>query len=328
MTFAWPLALLLLPLPYLIWRLKPTDSNESAIRVPFFNEILSATSTGKNGSLKNAFLIPLIVLALAWLFFVIALTRPQTFGDSIQSPNTGRDLMMAVDLSGSMSERDLKLNNAPVTRLNVVKVLGAEFLNQRQGDRVGLVVFGSKAYLYSPISRDLDAIKTMLLEAQIGLPGRRQTTIGDAIGLAVKKLNEQDIEEKVLILLTDGANTSGEISPLQAAELARKSEVKIYTIGIGADSITKQGFFGPETTNPSADLDENTLIKIAETTDGQYFRAKTTDDLRGIYSIIDDLEPVEKDDENLRQAFEWYHYPLAISFSLLVLFLYRFKELS
>ena len=152
-----------------------------------------------------------------------------------------------------------------------------DFINRRVGDRVGLILFGTQAYLQTPITFDRKTVQTLLDEAVIGLAGDN-TAIGDAIGLAVKRLKNQPANSRVLILLTDGANTAGEVSPLKAAELAAANQLKIYTIGVGADEMIVRTFFGSRKVNPSRDLDENTLVKVAESTGGRYFRARNSDD--------------------------------------------------
>ena len=317
-SFAWPWLFVLLPLPFLMQRLKPVSNQQQSIRAPFFGQWHRLVA-GNQQSLDtdDQSLLQRILLLCLWLCLVVASARPQILGEATDVPSTGRELLMAVDLSGSMDEQDLQLDNKPVMRLDVVKYLASDFLGRRHGDRVGLVVFGTKAYLYAPISRDLSTINRLLNETQIGLAGQK-TAIGDAIGLSVKKLNEANPQEKVLILITDGANTSGTLLPEQAADLAKKSNVKIYTIGVGADEIITRGFFGLERRNPSLDLDEGSLQTIAETTGGQYFRAKKSEDLENIYDVIEQLEPANREDLVLRRADELYYWPSSLGIILLL----------
>ncbi|CAG1020650.1 partial hypothetical protein, partial [Patescibacteria group bacterium] len=243
--------------------------------------------------------------------------------EPIEQAVSGRDLMLAVDLSRSMEAQDFMLNKRPVDRLTAIKAIANEFIGRRVGDRIGLVLFGSQAYLQAPLTFDRKTVQILLNEAVLGLAGEN-TAIGDAIGLAVKRLKNQPAKSHVLILLTDGANTAGEVSPLKAAELAASSGLKIYTIGIGADEMIVPSLFGSRKVNPSVDLDENTLIKIAESTGGYYYRARNTQELDNIYKRLDELEPVEKDKQYFRPRTELYTYPLAASL-LLIAVLCGFK---
>jgi len=222
----------------------------------------------------------------------------------------------------------MRLNNKPANRLAVVKQVVSNFIEQRSGDRMGLILFGSNAYLQAPLTFDARTVSTFLNEAQIGLAGKK-TAIGDAIGLTIKRLQDNPEQSRVMILLTDGANTAGEIEPLKAAELAASNGVKIYTIGLGADVMEVSSFFGTRKVNPSRDLDENALREIARQTGGAFFRARDTEELQKIYQFIDDLEPTEKDPEIYRPQQSLYHWPLAIAFiiSLLIALQQRFNRM-
>lgn len=228
---------------------------------------------------------------------------------------TGRDLLLAVDISGSMDTQDMVWENRAVNRLEVVRQVAGEFVQRRRGDRVGLILFGSRAYLQTPLTFDTETAATLLSESEIGLAGR-ETAIGDAIGLAVKRLREDAAADRVLILLTDGANTSGEVQPLQAAEFAAREGLTVYTVGVGADEMMVKDFFGSRLVNPSADLDEDTLRAIAERTGGRYFRARDAEGLAGIYRLLDELEPVESDVEAVRPVDELFYWPLGIAYLL------------
>ena len=236
--------------------------------------------------------------SLIWFCLLLTLTRPVWIGDPLELPNSGRDLMMAVDISGSMRIEDMMLGKTPARRIDAVKEVGSQFVERRRGDRLGLILFGSKAYVQSPLSFDTATVKRFLVEAQIGFAGQ-ETAIGDAIGLAVKRLRERPAESRVLILLTDGQDTASSIKPLDAARLAQKLGIRIYTIGIGADEMTVPGLFGSSfgsrQVNPSKDLDEASLTEIARLTGGQYFRARNPQELARIYALLDELEPVEQD---------------------------------
>jgi Ca-activated chloride channel family protein len=313
-TFAWPWLLLLAPLPWLLrWLLPASPSGDlQALRVPWF----SAVAGSKTGWLRRPWLA--LAAALVWLLLVVAAARPQWVGEIENLPVTGRDLLLAVDISGSMDTQDMVLNKTAVNRLTVVKKVAGEFIKRRYGDRVGLILFGSRAYLQTPLTFDTQTTATLLDESEIGLAGR-ETAIGDAIGLAVKRLREDAAADRVLVLLTDGANTSGEVQPLQAAGFAARDGLTVYTVGVGADEMMVQDFFGSRVVNPSADLDEDTLKAIAEQTGGRYFRARDAKSLEKIYEILDELEPVESDVETIRPIDELFYWPLGLAYALALL---------
>ena len=311
--FEWPWLILALPLPLIIRWLLPADTpaEQAALKVPFLEDF----ATGETKTVTQNKQWPLLLAMIAWLFLIFASMRPQWMGEPIEQAISGRDLMLAVDLSGSMEEQDFIVENKRVDRLTATKYVAGQFINRRVGDRLGLILFGTQAYLQTPLTFDRTTVTTLLNESALGLAGEN-TAIGDAIGLAVKRLKKQKAESRVLVLLTDGANTSGEVTPLKAAELAADYNLKIYTIGIGADEMIVRGFFGNRKVNPSRDLDEKTLTAIAEKTGGRYFRARNTKELDQIYQLLDELEPVEKDKQYFRPKTELYHWPLAVSFIL------------
>jgi Ca-activated chloride channel family protein len=311
LALAWGWLLLLLPLPWLLRRLLAPARQRAlqALRVPWYGLVGGAAS----GWIRRPLIAALA--GLAWILVVLAAARPQWVGEIEHLPVTGRDLLLAVDISGSMDTQDMVLDGRPVNRLAVVKRVAGEFIQGRRGDRVGLVLFGSRAYLQTPLTFDTETTAILLEEAEIGLAGR-ETAIGDAIGLAVKRLRADAAAERVLILLTDGANTSGEVQPLQATEFAAREGLTIYTVGVGADEMTVQDFFGSRVVNPSADLDEEALRAIAERTGGAYFRARDAEALAAIYQRLDELEPVASDRETVRPVDELFHWPLAAAFVL------------
>lgn len=308
--FAWPWVFLLLPLPWLIRLLLPVAARakEAALRVPFledFNTVAGPTSAARDSRLR------LWLASLAWCLLIVSTARPQWLGEAVEIPISGRDLMMAVDLSLSMEQEDFERDGHIIDRLEASKAVAGEFIERRMGDRIGLILFGERAYLQTPLTFDRKTVRTLLDESALGLAGKA-TAIGDAIGLAVKRLREQkesgETTKKVLILLTDGANTAGKLEPLMAADLAAREGLKIYTIGIGADEMLIRSLFGTQRINPSRDLDEKTLTAIAEKTGGQYFRARDSEELTKIYALLDELEPVEHDPEKYRprtDLFAW-----------------------
>ncbi|MCK5539339.1 MAG: VWA domain-containing protein [Deltaproteobacteria bacterium] len=314
--FVWIKFFLILPLPLLVYLLLPRARSTSgrALKVPFFQDLenLRQTSNGKSSNWLK------LLAVIAWILLVCAAARPQWIGEPLSMPISGRDLLLAVDISGSMQAKDMEINRKPVDRLTMIKKVAGEFIERRQGDRIGLILFGTRAYLQAPLSLDRKTVNQLLQEALIGIAGEK-TAIGDALGLAVKRLLQRPGERKVLILLTDGANTAGAIDPLKAAELAKEGKLSIYTIGVGADRMMVKSFFGNRLVNPSADLDEKTLQKIAELTGGRYFRAREKKDLEKIYALLDKLEPVLSEDQALRPIRELFFWPL--SGALLLAFL-------
>jgi Ca-activated chloride channel family protein len=318
LSLAWPLLLLLLPLP-LFFRPKtrPQEAMSQAVRVPFYGT-LARLRTGTDQGQTHPHRLARLAALIAWMLLVFAASRPQWIGEAVTLPQAGRDLMLAVDISPSMKETDMIVKGFQATRLDAVKDVVSEFVEQRRGDRVGLILFGTQPYIQSPLTFDLKTLNTLLREATLGMAGQA-TAIGDAIGLAVKRLRDKPEQSRVLVLLTDGANTAGEIPPEKAAQLAAKEKIKIYTIGIGAERMVKQGFFSSTVVNPSADLDEEALTSIATLTGGRYFRARNTPELGMIYESLNQLEPVEQEGKTWRPVSELYYLPLGLSLILFAL---------
>jgi len=256
------------------------------------------------------------LLILAWLTLLAATARPQSFGEPIGIPVTGRDLMLGIDISGSMREADLYAGNTRATRMAVVKQVAQDFVSRRAGDRVGLIMFGSQAYVQTPLTHDHETVQHFLDEAAVGLAGR-STAIGDAIGLAVKRLRDRPDASRVLILLTDGENSAGVIEPVAAARLAATSGIRIHTIGVGSD--VREGVFNVPFGNQRSELDEATLRAISSETGGQYFRARNQQELASIYREIDRLEPTTLDAEEFRPLRELFVWPLSASLLLTLL---------
>ena len=335
-TLLWPFALLLLPLPIIVRRLlPPRDAERPALRAPFFTrwQDLAAGGGGRVRAVSQR--LPALLLWLIWACLVLATARPLWIGEAVELPNSGRDLMLAVDISGSMRVEDMQIGSNLARRIDAVKELGSDFMARRTGDRLGLILFGSRAYLQSPLSFDVQTVQRFLREAQIGFAGQ-ETAIGDAIGLAVKRLQERPASNRVLILLTDGQDTASTVDPLEAARLAASLEVRIYTIGIGAESLTLPGLLGSplgsRTVNPSADLDESSLQTIASLTGGQYFRARDPAELATIYALLEELEPLEVDAAIYRPRQSLIAWPLlaavVLSFVLVLRQLWSSRRLS
>jgi Ca-activated chloride channel family protein len=319
-SLAWPWVLLALPLPLLVNRFLPPTSNlhDAGLKVPSLGNFAVLADRSQAEQLLNW---KMWLAIIAWMLLVLAAARPERIGDEIDVPVSGRNLMLAVDLSGSMDQKDFELGARRVDRLTATKAVASDFISRREGDRIGLILFGERAYLQVPLTLDRETVKVLLLEAFIGLAGEK-TAIGDAITLAVKRIHEleEDPGEQVLVLLTDGANTAGEVQPMKAAELAQQVGLRIYTIGIGAEQLEVSSLIGgARSINPSADLDEETLTSIAEMTGGRYFRAKDTAGLQDIYRLVDELEPVEEPEAGFRPVKSLYYVPLAGAFGLTAL---------
>lgn len=317
LTLEWPAVLLLAPLP-LLARLLPEARNwHAALHVYFFEPLRKVVSGGRM-RLGNP--LRTTGMWLLWLLLLAGAARPTWLGEAIQLQTEGREIMLAVDISGSMETQDMLLNRRTVQRIVAVKSVVRDFIARRQGDRMGLILFGSRPYLQMPLSADLKTLETLLAEAQLGFAGR-QTAIGDAIALAVKRLRDRPAENRVLILLTDGSNTAGEFEPLQAAELANTEGVRIHTIGIGADRVPYRGFSRALVMN--RDLDEGMLRRIARAAGGRYFRARNPQQLKKIYEELDTLEPLPQEREIFRPRTSLYHWPLAAA--LLLSFLWALR---
>jgi Ca-activated chloride channel family protein len=310
----WPWALLALPLPYVVRRLWPVAPPEAsgALRVPFFRAV--AAVQGDPAARGRRSLV-LAAMSAAWLGVVLAATRPAWVGEPMPVPAEGRDLMLAVDLSGSMSREDFTVGGRPADRLTVVKGVAEDFIRRREGDRVGLILFGTRPYLQAPLTFDRATVETLLGESEVGLAGE-ETAIGDAIGLAVLRLRDRPVNSRVLVLLTDGASNAGAVDPIEAARLAAGEGIRIHTIGVGADRLAVHTAFGDRIVDPSADLDEHTLSEIATMTGGEYFRAKNVEGLANVYRRIDALEPATGEPLFLRPSRGLFHWPLGVALAL------------
>ncbi|MCE2572555.1 vWA domain-containing protein [Motilimonas eburnea] len=315
-SYLWPA--LLLPLPLLMRFLPGVNKQQIKLWLPL-------AQVGNDAPSQISSRWPVSLLWLTWLCFVLALMRPIWLGEPVRISQEHRDVMLAVDLSGSMEIEDMELGLRQVNRLDVSKKVISEFIAKRQGDRLGLILFADHAYLQAPLTFDLTTLQTLMQETQIGLVGDK-TAIGEGIGLAVKRFIEAQNEQKILILLTDGQNTSGSLTPIQAAELAKEHDIKIYTIGLGADVMIQRSLFGSHKVNPSADLDEKTLSEIAKMTGGQYFRARSSEELSQIYQTLDKLEPISAQEQSFRPEQPLFHWPLLAALMLFSIRLIWLKE--
>ena len=317
-SWLWPLAWLLLPLPILVYFLHPKrfEKNSDALLVPDLGPFVQLVGSG-NGVSRGS--IAPILLALCWLALTAALARPQAIGEPLSVPLSGRDLMLCIDISGSMGEQDLYQGSSRVTRMAVVKAVASDFIKRRSADRIGLILFGSQAYVQTPLTTDHKTVLEFLEEATIGLAGRK-TAIGDALGLGVKRLREREQESKVLILLTDGANSAGVVTPTSAARLAAEEGIRVYSIGIGSDQ-QANSIFGIPMGQRRSELDEASLQAIADISGGKYFRARNQRELQSIYEEIDRLEPNEIPTDDFRRVNELFVWPLAIALLTFIVYL-------
>ena len=307
--WAWPWMFVVLPVPWLVARVLPTARTAigAALHLPFaLTGLQTAAGATPVPRWRTA------VALLAWTLLIVAAARPQWLGDAQALPRSGRDLLMAVDASGSMSTQDMQIGGTSVSRYAAVKAIAGDFIQRRTGDRIGLIVFGSQAYMLTPLTFDRATVLKQLDGSAVGLPGR-ETAIGDAVGLAVKRLRDRPQNERVLILLTDGVNSAGALDPHEAIKLAVAEHVKIYTIGIGADAMEVGGFFGSRIVNPSAQLDAQLLTQMAEKTGGKFFRARDTAQLAQIYQDIDKLEPTDTPQQRYRPVDELFFWPLSLA---------------
>lgn len=313
LTTAW--VLLLLPLPLLLWYLLPrtTVQYSLALKIPFYDAMTKVINEEQQLSRANSnIVIPLII----WCLLVVALSGPRWVGEPIPISRDSYNIMMALDLSESMEIRDMLYQGRPTSRLSVVKRAAKQFVEDRAADKIGLILFGSQAYLQTPLTYDKQSILMRIDDASVGLAGKT-TSIGDAIGLAVKRLQEVPAKGRIIILLTDGANNSGILQPLKAAELAKTDGIKVYTIGLGSSGAS-QLLGGFIIANASADLDEDTLTAVAKMTGGQYFRATDTESLEKIYQTINRLEKIEQEQATIRPQKDYY--PWLLTIAVLVFF--------
>lgn len=328
LSWQWSFLFWLAPIPLLVRAVLPArDTSGGAIRVPFYSLLRDLDDTAQRRS-SGGWLTALLIW-LVWLSLLTAAARPTWVGDAVSVPQDRRDLMLAVDISLSMRETDMVVQKQYTDRLSAVKAVVGQFIKQRAGDRIGLILFGQKAYLQTPLTFDSNTVRTQLEEAQLGFAGNA-TAIGDTIGLATKKLRDRPADSRVLILLTDGANTAG-AKPLRAASIAAEAGIRIHTVGIGADVLQVKDIFGrTRTRKTNTDLDEQVLQNVAQKTGGQYFRAHNPQELQAIYAELDRLEPIPVD-QTFRPTRSLSHWPIGLALGLsgfLVLLASRRGDLS
>ena len=310
MSFAWPWCFLLLPLPWLLrYGLAPVEAG-AALRLPHWPAAL-AVGHRPSGSLWLA--------GFVWLLLVGACARPQVSGELLVQPVRGRNLMLAFDVSASMATRDMRLGEQALDRLSVARRFADEFLQRRKGDRVGLIVFGSQAYLHTPLTFDLDAVRAALDTMETGFAGP-ETALGDAIGLATKHMQQLAEPTRELLLLTDGANTAGTLNPTRAAWLAQRAGLRIHAIGIGAAEPNPGK-------GPALAMDEATLQQLAEQSGGSYQRATDSAAIAQFFQRLEKLRPGAEGTVASQPPRALYPWPLGLALVLtVVLLLHRIRR--
>jgi Ca-activated chloride channel family protein len=309
---AQPWLFLLLPLPWLVRAWLPAyQERKSAVRVPFLRRLAGLTGQTKESTVATARrpVSQWLILGLTWLLVVGAAARPQWLEEPIIKQLPMRDLLVAVDLSGSMEARDFTDSSGnAVDRLTAVKQVLDAFFARRDGDRVGLILFGSAAFVQVPFTDDLEVVRELLDEAQIRMLGPR-TMLGDAMGLAINLFERSEVEDRVMIVLTDGNDTGSLVPPGRAAEIARDNGVVVHTVAIG----------DPTAVGEQA-LDEETLEDIAKITGGGYFHANDREELEAIYQHLDAINPRQVDTQSYRPLTELFHWPIAAAMLLTLLY--------
>ena len=310
--FSYPWVFLLLPLPLLIRRLFPAYREARlAVRVPFLEHLsrLTGQKAAEGAALVRRRPLQRVQLLIGWLALVVALARPVWMEDPLVRELPMRDLLVALDLSGSMETRDFTAEDgSPVERLDAAKQVLDQFLARRDGDRVGLVFFGSAAFVQAPFTEDLDVVRELLDEAQVRMLGPR-TVLGDAIGTAIRLFENSEVEERVLIALTDGNDTGSLVPPVRAAEIAADHGVTVHAIAMG----------DPAAAGEQA-LDEEALKAVAKATGGGYYHAEDRDELERVYRELDALNPRQVESSSYRPQRELYHWPLGLAIVVSLLY--------
>ncbi|MBY5924437.1 MULTISPECIES: vWA domain-containing protein [unclassified Halomonas] len=309
MELANPWAFALLPLLWLVRWLPAYRRPLAALRLPFFDQLVDAAGSSKAGEQRRSPLSRLLQLTI-WVLIVVALARPEKLSEPIVWQSAARDLILAVDISGSMDERDLiDSEDQPRQRLAAVKDVIRDFVADREGERLALIVFGTRAYVQAPLTEDLDTLTALLDQTEVGMAGPH-TALGDAMGLAIRQFEASEVEQRLLVLLSDGADTGSRMSPINAANIAAQREVRVVTIAIG----------DPDGSGENR-VDTDTLKAIADTTDGAFFTAADQQALAAVYQRIDELAPRKVATHSYREHHSLSHWPLALAGLLALLML-------
>ncbi len=311
LSLALPWALILLPLPWLVWRYAPPHREQvSAIRIPFFREITDAAGAEARAgaAILSRSTAQMLAACAIWGLVVLALAKPERLGDPVTIETSARDVILAVDISGSMDARDFTdINGERIQRLEAVKQVLSQFIAERDGDRMALIVFGTRAFVQAPFTEDLQSLQDFLDQTVVGMAGPN-TALGDAIGLSVRTFDASDVEQRLLILLSDGADTNSRMTPINAAAIAADRGVTIQTIGVGDPNGSGED---------RVDLDM--LDQIARATGGSFYYASDEDALTSVYAEIDAQNPRITETTSFRPKENLTYIPLAIALSILVL---------
>ncbi|BDD01162.1 VWA domain-containing protein [Persicobacter psychrovividus] len=307
--FAFPWIFILLPLPLLVYWFTPAFRTKSAaIKYPIFEHALQYTGERKRSAsdIRKRSIFRWVPLFCCWVLLLVAMASPQLIGKPEMKVKNSRNFLILIDISFSMAQKDWEIEGKKVTRWEAVKQVMHQFIQKRAGDRVGLIFFASNAYIQAPFTADLKAVENLLEDTEVGFAGQ-MTRIGKGIMKGVNMFENDSIDSKVMLLLTDGVDDGTDILPLDAADIAQKDSITIYTIGIGTPG------------DKSGDLDEKTLKEIAEMSAGEYFLAQDRERLVQIYEQLDQLEPIEYEEEEYKPVTLLYPYPLGIAFGMLLL---------
>jgi len=302
---------LLLPVPLLLRLLPAFKHTRDSVKVPFFRKLLELSEEApKTGAVVlTRSRLQVFLVGFTWLCLVVAAAKPEWVGEPVEQTKSARDLMIAVDLSGSMQATDFtQPGGERIDRLQAVKLVLEELAQQREHDRLGLIVFGSAPFLQAPFTEDHNTWHQLLEETEIGMAGQ-STVFGDAIGLAIHLFEESETDNRVLIMLTDGNDTGSKVPPVEAAKVAASYNIRIYTIAIG----------DPTTVGEEA-LDVDTLQRVAEHTSGTYFQAVDSEQLAAAYRSIAALEPELYETTSFRPRYSIHYVPLALAMALYMIY--------
>ncbi len=303
-AYPWVFVLIVLPI-FVYWIWPPLRIRSASLLLPTYQKAIAYTGQKprKSALVKHRGILSWTLLMVTWILLLGAMSSPRLVGEPELKVKTVRNFLIVADISFSMAQRDWTIDGEKARRWDAVKAIMKEFIKKREGDRMGLIFFGSSSYIQAPFTPDLVTVEQLLEEADVGMAGQ-MTHIGKAISMGVDMFDKDTIDTKVMLMLTDGVDAGTDVLPLDAAQKAQKDSVIIYTIGIG------------DPAGAESDLDEKTLQEIAEMTDGQYFLAIDEDRLQEIYTEVDKLEPIEYEEEENRPVTLLYMYPLGAALTL------------
>ncbi|NOC90731.1 MULTISPECIES: VWA domain-containing protein [Ruegeria] len=304
-SFSAPWVFLLLPLPLLVYAIAPPRRETTvSIRIPFFRRVAQAAGVEpQSGSMiRTRARLQTASAALIWILLVLALARPERLGDPVVMEKSARDVVLALDISGSMDQRDFQTGSgAPMQRLEAVKEVLKQFISERDGDRMALIIFGTRAFIQAPFTEDLNSLNGFLDQTQVGMAGPN-TALGDAIGLGIRTFESSEVDQRLMIVLSDGADTSSRMTPVNASAIAAEKNVVVYTIGVGDPNATGEDR-----------VDLQALKDIADRTGGEYFFADDATALEQTYARIDSLNPRMVETQSYRPKQSLAHIPLLIA---------------